>query len=250
MAQSRASSHSLADAVKMILRHFLGMQITRNSKSSLRRGCLVIDIELRANKRRDLYAVQMTHCGCWTNNGVQNLFDELCLLVKNGMLPDKPVLAQAFTRNSGDAKETRYIIGGGPSFGQKQSLLNNPIIHFPSFRNYVLIKLQYRISSDHLLEFKEILVCEFKTLRESNPNVKITFYYEKDVFYTNHVQSDDDFQDSQSLSLSLISIVKQSMNNEFKERCLNTIGADNAHEAQKLLGKTLFSMTHENYMIP
>ncbi|XP_046744095.1 uncharacterized protein LOC124410029 [Diprion similis] len=250
MAQSTTSSHSLANAVKMILKHFLGMQITRNSKSSLHRGCLVIDIELRANKKRDLYAVQMTHCGCWTNKGVQNLFEELCLLVKNGLLPDKAVLAHAFTRNSGNTEETSYIIEGGPIFGQKKTLLDNPIIHFPSFRNYVLIKLQYRISSDYLLEFKEILICEFNTLRESNPDVKITFYYDKDVFYTNHVQSDDDFQDCQSLSISLISIVKQSMNNKFKERCLNTVGVDNAHEAQKILGRTLFSMTHENYTIP
>lgn len=122
-----------------MLKHFLKMRSTRNT--STLSGCLVIDIELRV--KRDFYTVKITHCGRWTNRGIDNIFEELCFMIKNGILPKcDPVIAYILTRNSGEENEILYEIYGNKDFEKRKILLNNGIISFPSFRNYALINLQ------------------------------------------------------------------------------------------------------------
>lgn len=110
--------------------------------------------------------------------------------------------------------------------------------------------LQYKLPSHYLSEFKNIIITELNKLKELHNNVKITFYLDKEVFYTNHVTSDDDFQDCRSLSLPLIAVLRQTMNTGFRDRCFEKLRVDNIHDAEKILQTTLFSIIHKNYMVP
>ncbi|XP_048516343.1 uncharacterized protein LOC110117253 [Athalia rosae] len=215
-----------------------------------RAGCLVINVEIVAEG--DWYLVEMTHCGGWSRRGVESLFREFHLCMKNRPLSDNKVTTHAhvWTRCNGEGNEIFYDVRGASDFVKRKTKLTGGFVHFPSFRNYVLIKLQYKLRAPHLTEFKDILICEFLSMKDTHPCVKVTFHLEKEIFHTNRVPSDEDFENCQSLYGPLVAIIKQSMNNQFKERCLETLKVDNAFEAQKVLGRTLFSMTHDNYMIP
>lgn len=110
------------------------------SKRGSGSGSSVVDIELI--ERHDFYTVQMTHRGPWAEKGMDHLFDDLNRLMDNHCLPLNTVVANVFERVNAEDEETTYDIEGGQDFLVRKNISKNRIVHHPSFKNYVLIRLR------------------------------------------------------------------------------------------------------------
>ncbi|XP_015588842.1 uncharacterized protein LOC107264758 isoform X2 [Cephus cinctus] len=196
--------------------------------------------------------VQVTNCGSIIWNVVLLLDTVFNPLVFAGLVPSDIAVASFLIRcakeKNGDAYNLQFCQNCWVF--ERQTHLEELFKNYYFLDDYLSIVIKYKLFTENLKEFKSSLIKELIHLQQNNTSIKLMFYCGNEIFYTNHTELHDDFRNCRLLSSALATVVKQSLNDEFRETCLNLLKVDNSYDAETVIMSKLLTTINENYVRP
>lgn len=115
--------------------------------------------------------------------------------------------------------------------------------------NFYFHILQNQLASSHVKEFTNTILSEIFLLQRLNSYTKFTISINQRVLYNNYIPLDNDYKSCRVLTDSLTTVIKQSLDVEFKENCFSMLNAENSHEVKTALMCKLLPLIHDNYTL-
>ncbi|XP_066599233.1 uncharacterized protein [Prorops nasuta] len=199
-------------------------------------------VDVNLSKEEDFYAVKI-FCDKALDNRLQFASNVFSDLTSNDGLTKYVHLGSIITKGLQNQKgllSEIYFIKRKISL-RKCSFKNLFVKDDPIETEYTLLRLKQSVLSNDVEKFKRIILDGINGLLETKVGI-INFYCQQELIFTNRPDAADRYKSCELLGSTLAKIIKQSINNEFREECFKCMRVNSSHEAKDSLTSRLLSL--------